>query len=197
MIGRELPIDHLRRFQLGEATAFRDLVTEFRDRLVQFFYRLSLDRDRAEDLCQDVFVKLMRVAPRYRPEGRLSVFVFRIANNLWVDHCRRAMPRPRFHSLDQVLLPDGESRAAEVADGQPGPSQQVADRDEQGHVILALARLTDPHRQAVELVVFQQLTYAEAAVVLQVPVGTVKSRVHLAIAALRQLVVEPQLRRLA
>ena len=87
--------DLLARFRDGDESAFAGLVRAYEHRLIQFFYRLCWDRSRAEDLAQDLFVKLVRNARRYSPRGRLSTFIFRVATNLWIDQYRSQRPQPR------------------------------------------------------------------------------------------------------
>jgi RNA polymerase sigma-70 factor (ECF subfamily) len=181
-------IDYLARYQQGDRQAFRDLVDVYRDRIVQFFYRLCWDRDRAEDLTQDLFIKLLIGSKRYRPEGKMTTFVYRVATNLWIDHYRAARPRPRVHSIDQVMLPDGEvSHRFEHAGDEPGPDEKVCDQEERAVLRRALERLTQPHRLVFELAVYQERPYAEISELLGIPVGTVKSRMHNAVNALKQM----------
>ena len=80
----EADADLLVRYRDGDCGAFRRLVDDYQARLVQFFFRLCWDRDRAEDLTQELFLKLMHGCRRYRPAGKLSTFVFRVATNLWI-----------------------------------------------------------------------------------------------------------------
>lgn len=180
-------VDLLARYREGDATAFRQLVDVYRDRMVQFFYRLCWDRDRAEDLAQDLFLKLLLCSKRYRPEGKMVTFVYRVATNLWIDHYRQMRPRPRFHSLDQVVLPDGEVGRPDYAGSEPSPAQQLAEGEEKAALRRALERLTEPHRLVFELAVYQERPYAEISELLRIPVGTVKSRMHNAVAALKGL----------
>lgn len=181
-------VDYLAHYRDGDPQAFRQLVHAWRDRMLQFFYRLCWDRDRAEDLSQDLFLKLMLAARRSRPEGRMSTFVYRVATNLWIDHYRQQRPRPRFQSYDQVLLP-GETTPTRVeyAGADPNPHQQLADQEERTALRHALERLTEPHRLVFELAVYQQRPYAEISELLDIPIGTVKSRMHNAVAALKEL----------
>lgn len=180
--------DLLARYREGDVGAFRQLVETFRDRMVQFFHRLCWDRDRAEDLTQDLFLKLMQSSRRYRPEGRMATFVYRVATNLWIDHYRQLKPRPRFSSFDQVTLPDGDSaRPVEYAGPGPTPVQQLADDEERAAMRRALERLTEPHRIVFELAVYQERPYGEIAELLGIPVGTVKSRMHNTVAALKTM----------
>jgi RNA polymerase sigma-70 factor (ECF subfamily) len=181
-------VDHLANHRDGQPQAFRALVDQYRDRMLQFFYRLCWDRDRAEDLAQDLFIKLLLCSKRYRPEGRMSTFVYRVATNLWIDHYRQLRPRPRFHSLDQVVLPDDDApRTIEPAGPDLPPPQQLADAEEKAALRQALERLTEPHRLVFELAVYQERPYAEIGELLGIPIGTVKSRMHNATAALKQL----------
>lgn len=180
-------VDYLARYQAGDAQAFRQLVDAYRDRMLQFFYRLCWDRDRAEDLAQDLFLKLMLASKRYHPEGRMATFVYRVATNLWIDQYRQQRPRPRFQSFDQVLLGDDEVGTVDYAGAEATPVQQVVDGEERAALRQALDRLTEPHRLVFELAVYQQRPYGEVGELLGIPVGTVKSRMHNAIAALKQL----------
>ncbi|MBX3463501.1 MAG: RNA polymerase sigma factor [Planctomycetes bacterium] len=182
-------VDLLALYRDGDRQAFRRLVDLYRERMLQFFYRLCWDRDRAEDLVQDLFLKLLLGSRRYRPEGKLSTFVYRVATNLWIDHYRQQRPRPRFHSLDQVLLDrDGdELPAREHAAAGKTPMEQAVDGEEKAALRRAIENLTEPHRIVFELAVYQQLPYQEIGDLLGIPVGTVKSRMHNTVQALKQV----------
>ncbi|MCA8953589.1 MAG: RNA polymerase sigma factor [Planctomycetes bacterium] len=185
----EPEVDYLARYRAGDRQAFRQLVDHFRDRIVQFFYRLCWDRDRAEDLAQELFLKLLLGSKRYRPEGKMTTFVYRVATNLWIDNYRQMRPRPRFHSLDQVTHDDGEGRGRrrEYAGDDIAPADRLADGEERAALRSALETLTEPHRLVFELAVYQERPYAEISELLGIPVGTVKSRMHNAVLALKQL----------
>jgi RNA polymerase sigma-70 factor (ECF subfamily) len=179
----------LARFRDGERDAFQEIVGAFHVRLVQFFYRLCWDRDRAEDLTQDLFLKLLRGAHGYRPQGRLATFVFRVATNLWIDHYRAQKPAGRLYSLDQAML-KGEPELSHVQRGggqsAPAAMDQLIHKEDKERLRHALCCLTEPHRLVFELAVYQQLPYAEIGRVLEIPVGTVKSRMHNCVRALRR-----------
>ncbi|MFY9345491.1 MAG: sigma-70 family RNA polymerase sigma factor [Planctomycetota bacterium] len=184
----EPQVDHLARYRDGDRTAFRALVDSWRDRMLQFFFRLCWDRDRAEDLVQDLFLKLLLGSKRYRPEGRMSTFVYRVATNLWIDHYRQQRPRPRFQSYDQVVLPgDSAPSTIDYAKDEATPQQQLAEGEDRQALRQALERLTEPHRLVFELAVYQERPYGEISELLGIPVGTVKSRMHNAVTALKRL----------
>lgn len=178
------------RFREGDPTAFREIVGEFESRLVQFYYRLCWDRDRAEDFAQDLFMKLLRGARNYRPEGKLSTFVFRVATNLWIDHYRSTRPQPRLYSLDQPMHGVDTGLAALAPARGAGPIENAIEDEEKRRLRAALETLTEPHRLVFELAVYQQMPYADISQVLGIPVGTVKSRMHNSVKALKSILAE-------
>ena len=179
--------DMLERYRDGEVDAFRELVTEYQDRLVNFFYRLCFDRDRAEDLAQELFLKLLRGAARYVPQGRLGTFVFRVATNLWIDHYRARKPQPRLYSLDAAVH-EGEATLGSLHEAHgEAPVDDAIAIEERERLRAGIESLTEPHRLVFELAVYQQLPYAEIGAILDIPVGTVKSRMHNSVAALKNL----------
>jgi len=179
--------DLLARYRDGDAQAFRELVDAYRERMLHFFYRLCWDRDRAEDLCQDLFIKLITGSKRYRPEGRMSTFVYRVATNLWIDHYRSQRPRPRMYSYDQVVHPDGDLAPRQFAGEDVAPSDQLIDGEQRAAMRNALERLTEPHRLVFELAVYQERPYGEISELLGIPVGTVKSRMHNAVRSIKEM----------
>ncbi len=175
--------DMLARFRDGDPAAFAAIVGEFEGRLVQFFYRLCWDRDRSEDFTQDLFLKLLRGARRYQPQGRLSTFIFRVATNLWIDFYRASKPKGRLYSLDQVML-TGEP-VVKTDKVTSAPVDGLLLDEEKAQLRVAVAKLTEPHRLVLELAIYQEMPYAQIGRVLDIPVGTVKSRMHNCVRALR------------
>ncbi len=178
--------DLLVRFRDGDGDAFREIVRTYQERLVQFFYRLCWDLDRAEDFTQELFMKLLRGARRYRPQGRLTTFIYRVATNLWIDHYRSMRPQPRLYSLDQAVHTSEADTAVE------GPEEVAIQRERKQILRRALESLTEPHRLVFELAVYQELPYAQVGQVLGIPVGTVKSRMHNSVRAIRELLRETE-----
>lgn len=179
--------DLLARYRDGDAQAFRELVDSYRERMLQFFFRLCWDRDRAEDLCQELFIKLITGSKRYRPEGRMSTFVYRVATNLWIDHYRAQRPRPRMYSYDQVVHPDSDQAPRQFAGDDVAPADQLIDGEQRAAMRHALERLTEPHRLVFELAVYQERPYGEISELLGIPVGTVKSRMHNAVRSIKEM----------
>ena len=175
--------DPLADYRDGDMQGFDRFVEAYERRLVQFFYRLCWDLPRAEDMTQNLFLKLLRNAARYRPEGKLSTFVFRVATNLWIDHYRADRPRRRLFAVDQAMLGQGEPLRGRESES---PSDRLERDEEKARMRAALEELTEPHRLVFELAVYQEMPYAEIGRVLEIPVGTVKSRMHNSVKALRE-----------
>lgn len=179
-------VDLLARFRDGDARAFQELFDAYGEKLVHFFYRLCWDRDRAEDFTQDLFLRLLRRASAYRPEGRLATFIFRVATNLWIDYYRASRPLPRLYSLDQPLLDETPAVAWSCRDRGPDPVGAAIVDEEKERLRTALDALNEPHRLVLELAVYQELPYGEISDILDIPVGTVKSRMFNTVRALKE-----------
>ncbi len=179
--------DLLLAYRDGDPVAFQALVEHYQARMVQFFYRLCWDRDRAEDLCQELFLKLMQARRRYRPEGKLSTYVYRVATNLWIDHYRSQRPHRRLFSLDQTTL---DAPVLEPVGHEQAPWMSAVEDEEKAQLRRAMESLTAPHRIVFELAVYQERPYAEIGQLLGIPVGTVKSRMHNAVSALKVLLAQ-------
>lgn len=170
--------DWLSRYRSGEDGAFEALVAQLGPRLLGYFLRQGAQPATAEDLAQQVFLRLLQHAHRYTERGNLDAYVLRIARNLWIDHQRRRR------------LATGTAAAAETADPGPGPAEE-ADRLDRGEAIRrALGELDAATRELLELAVLQRLPYQEVSGILGIPVGTVKSRVFYSLRRLRERVAD-------
>ncbi len=168
------PEDLLTRFAAGESAAFDELVAEMGPRLKGYFLRQGAQAATAEDLVQNVFVRIIQNLPRYQPSGRLDAFCLRIARNLWIDNRRRS---GRVFQSEEVQHRE---------DPKPGPVL-VAEAEDRAELLRAALRKLDPEtRELLELAVLQQLPYKEVSMILEIPVGTVKSRVYYSLRRLRE-----------
>ena len=153
-------------FRGGSSEAFDDLFERYRDPIWRFFRRRVPDPARAEELSQDTFVALVENAARYVPRAPFRRYLFGIAFNIWLAARRRTRPA--------VATPAGWEPAAVAAD----PTRAIWIRQ-------ALAALSDLDRDVLMLREYDQLDYAEIAELTGVAVGTVRSRLFRARAALR------------
>ena len=172
---REMAINDVElqaRSRARDAEAFSQLVERYKDRMVNYLTRLTGCRDRAEDLAQETFVRFFKQIHRYREEGTLSAYLFRIATNL----VRSEERRKRRWQLLQPLLPDGV-----FARGGEAPASPQADAlasEEHRQVSRALASLDVLYRAPLVLREIEGLSYQQIATALGCREGTVKSRLH-------------------
>ncbi|MFQ6133751.1 MAG: RNA polymerase sigma factor [Armatimonadota bacterium] len=163
----------------GDTGAFEMLVDRYRTRVYNLAYRMVGDRDRADDLAQDAFIRAYRGLGTYRPGRKFSSWLFAIASNLCVDALRQ---RPfAAQSLDD---PAGHPLPAE---GRSDPQADYHRREMQQRLHGVMGRLPHAQRLATTLVHLQGMSYEEAAEVMGQPVGTVKSHAHRARGRLKQM----------
>jgi RNA polymerase sigma-70 factor, ECF subfamily len=161
--------------------AFATLVDRFERRVYAICYRYFGNAADAEDATQETFVTVLARADRFRGESALSTWLYRVTVNTCHDLARRRARRPQTPVEDVVAASDGALRHAEIG-WEPGDPAEA--REVEAAVQRALLNLDDVSRVLVVLVALEELSYAEAAEIVGVPVGTAKSRVHRARARL-------------
>ena len=177
---------HLR----GDKAAFRELVKRYADSVMGYLFRMTGNRDLAEDLFQETFKKVHEKAHTFRGP-RLKSWLFTIATRVALDAFRRRKHAPTV-SLDQTNdcgPEDGSSLVATTVDpNATDPADDVVREEQAQQVRNAVGALPPRQRATLVLAYFQQLTYPEVAQVLDCSVGTVKTQISRALARLaRQL----------
>ena len=171
----------VRRTLAGDLEAYGALVDRYRKRILNLTYRMLGDRERAEDAAQEAFIRAYRGLRSYRPSGRFSAWLFATASNVCIDRLRQ---RP----FPQASLDEANGRPDPTEDGvEANPPAAYGRGETQEQVHRALGRLPNSQRLAIALVHLQGLSYEEAAEVMGVPVGTVKSHAHRARNTLKRL----------
>jgi RNA polymerase sigma factor (sigma-70 family) len=168
---------HGQHGQHGQDLSWERIVEEHSDRVYRLAYRLTGDRHDAEDLTQEVFVRVFRSLHTYTP-GTFEGWLHRITTNLFLDQARRKQ-RIRFDALS-------DERADRLTSASPAPEAAYADQRFDDDVEAALATLPPDFRAAVVLCDVEGLTYEEIATILDAKLGTVRSRIHRGRAMLRQ-----------
>ena len=173
--------------QAGSDAAFRVLFARHRPTIEGFLYRLLWDRALAEDLAQEVFLRLWLARDRYEPLRPLPVFLYCIAKNLWLHERARRNHRPPPVSLEGPLDLDAlEAAHRALADEPTLPEQLLFAHERMFRIRQALMKLPSGQRLVFTLSHFEGLRYAEIAEVLEIPLGTVKSRMNAAVLKLRR-----------
>lgn len=181
------------RFGAGDDEAFRTLVQRHEGALLQFFHRRCFDRALAEDLAQETFLRIIRHRGSWRPDAKFTTYLYRIAENLWIDRWRSRKAQPRETSLEDGIPGSGsdgdDGLTLGSASAAPGssPAELSADRELAAKIRRAVERLPEEQRAVFTMAEVKGMKYQDIAEVLEVPVGTVKSRMHAATTKLRTL----------
>jgi RNA polymerase sigma-70 factor, ECF subfamily len=170
------------RFQGGDTRAFEALVRRHRTPVFSFLLRLTGDRGRAEDLCQETFLKVVNAADAWEERARFSTWLYAIARNLAVDESRRMA----FRRAEPLDAPGGASQAHS---GDPAPDRAADAALLRPKLEAALAALPPEQREVFLLREYAGLRFAEIAEVTGTPENTVKSRMRYALEALRERLV--------
>ena len=176
----------LKRLRDRDERAFRELVEAHRDRVFNITYRMLGNRAEAEDVAQEVFIAVFKTIDSFREESKFSTWLYRVA----VNHCKnRIKYLARRHERDRDELDEASPSANNAALGPTkGARPDRALEGAQMEVLLqeAIASLDEEHRAVVILRDVEELSIEEICEITGLPDGTVKSRLHRALAALRK-----------
>jgi RNA polymerase sigma-70 factor (ECF subfamily) len=182
--------DLLAQLRNGERASFAPLVKRYERELYGYLRRYLGDDDLAEDVFQNTFVQVFLKIKQYEPGRAARPWLYAIAINQAIDALRRRSRRAADRPAETVSAPDEDGQARPLLDllTAPGeaPPEQAERTEERERVRAAVGRLPELLRQAVLLVYFQGLKYLDAAEILDIPVGTVKSRLHAALMKLTE-----------
>lgn len=156
--------------QAGDGPAWEALVKRHQDRVLNLAYQFTGDRDEARDLAQEIFVRLYLRLDQYDPARPFRFWFNSLARNLCIDHYRSRREKQR---LATVAL----EAADRIAAPGPSPDRHLARREERDLILAALDALSAISREAIVLKDLQEMTLEEIARSLDLPIGTVKSRV--------------------
>jgi RNA polymerase sigma-70 factor (ECF subfamily) len=171
--------DCVRRIQHGESDAFEVLVRRHEKTIFNLVYRMLGDYDDAAEVSQEVFLSAYRAIGQFRGDANFSTWLYRIALNHATT--RRRSVNSRLHRT--TTIEDMEL----IRDSQPGPAETLEKKEMQERVQLALNKLEPEDATVILLRDLQDVPYDEVARMLEIPVGTVKSRLHRARQALKSL----------
>jgi RNA polymerase sigma-70 factor (ECF subfamily) len=164
----------------GREAAYRELIRRYERPIFSLILRMVRDRQLAEDLAQETFIKALNAIGSYRPEFKFSSWIFKIANNAAIDHLRR-------RELDTLSL-DGSPSAAtpeaieatipQIGDRAETPLEELEARELGGAIEQAIGALRPEYRSCILLRHVEGRSYEEIAEILELPLGTVKTYIH-------------------
>jgi RNA polymerase sigma-70 factor, ECF subfamily len=168
------------RARQGRETAYRELIGRYERPVFSLIYRLVRDRETAEDLAQETFIKVLNALDRYDPSFKFSSWIFKIAHNTALDRLRKKEPEtlsldgsPHARTADEI-----EASTIAAVSATETPEEYTANRELGGEIEEAIAKLRPEYRTAIVLCHVEGRPYDEIAETMGVPLGTVKTYIH-------------------
>jgi len=172
------------RFLDGDQTAYRTLIERYHDDLLRFLTRLVGDRSAAEDIFQETFLQVHLSAHTFDTDRRFRPWLFTIAANKGRDYLRKRGRQRTVELSAPIGGPDGSTSFVDLLEVDVPSPDAALDASERDRMVQgALQKLQPPLREVLLLAYFQRLSYQQIADDLGIPLGTVKSRMHAAVAA--------------
>jgi RNA polymerase sigma-70 factor (ECF subfamily) len=166
--------------QKGSEKAYRELLGRYQRPVFSLIYRMVRDREQAEDLAQETFVRVFNNIDRYDPAYKFSSWIFKIATNLTIDSIRRkevptvSLDGSRFATSAEDIA----ATAITVESGDENPEELLEARELGAEIEVAIGKLRPEYRQAIVLRHIEDLPYEEIAQIMALPLGTVKTYIH-------------------
>jgi RNA polymerase sigma-70 factor (ECF subfamily) len=164
----------------GREAAYRELIGRYQRPVFSLIYRLVRDREKAEDLAQETFIKVLNAIERYDPSYKFSSWIFKIAHNTSLDHLRKKEPETLSlegspHATTQAEM---EASTIAVASTEESPEAFAASRELGATLEIAIGKLRPEYRTAIVLCHVEGWPYEDIAETMGVPLGTVKTYIH-------------------
>ena len=165
------------RFKQGDSECFRELVLRHQKSIINLAFRITGNRQEAEEIAQEVFIRVYRAAARYRPKPRFSTYLYRITLNLALNQVRRAKVIVS-HLFSGETSQEQRTETAERSDQTYGPLQTMEKEELKREVRKAIRSLPKRQRLAIILSQYQGLTYQEISDILHCSVKAVERLIH-------------------
>ncbi|TMU83792.1 RNA polymerase sigma factor SigW [Bacillus sp. BHET2] len=168
----------------GDQNAFAELVELYKDKVFQICYRMLGNRHEAEDIAQEAFIRAFVNIETFNQKRKFSTWLFRIATNLCIDRIRKKKPD---YFLDaEVAGTEGLTMYSQVAADVQLPEDEVENMELQETIQIEISKLPEKYRSVIVLKYIEELPLQEISEILDLPLGTVKTRVHRGREALRK-----------
>jgi RNA polymerase sigma-70 factor, ECF subfamily len=173
------------RCKAGERGAFDDLIRKYEKKVYNFAFRLCGHYDEANDVASETFVRVYNALPNFRGDSRFITWLFRIVTNVYLDEKKRQRARPQ-QSLEEIIELEETTVQRQIEDPSLTPQQTVELRERYDLLQAAINSLPDYQRMMIVMYHTENRSYEEIAEVLDLPIGTVKSRLNRARLSLRE-----------
>jgi RNA polymerase sigma-70 factor, ECF subfamily len=177
-----------------DAGLLDELIVRYQHRLLRYLLYLTSNREMAEDLFQEVWMRVLVRGAQFNGQARFDTWLFTIARNLVIDH-RRKRTMSSLDELFDVGGDDDRPMSFEVADDDPTPFDSFSNLEDRQRIASALMQLDTLHREVLVLRFHEELSLEEISKVTRAPLSTVKSRLYRGLAAIRPKLERASVRR--
>jgi RNA polymerase sigma-70 factor, ECF subfamily len=168
----------------GDQDAFAEIVEIYSNSIYQLGYRMLGNRHEAEDIAQEAFIRAYVNIKSFNQDLKFSTWLFRIATNLCIDRIRKK--KPDYYLDAEVSGTDGLTMYSQLASDSPLPENELESLELQESVQKEILKLPEKYRSVIVLKYIEELSLNEISEILELPLGTVKTRIHRGREALRQ-----------
>ncbi|MBT2659192.1 RNA polymerase sigma factor SigW [Bacillus sp. ISL-18] len=168
----------------GDQDAFGEIVEIYKNSVYQLCYRMIGNRHEAEDLAQEAFIRAYVNIQSFNQDLKFSTWLFRIATNLCIDRLRKK--KPDYYLDAEVAGTEGLTMYSQISSDSPLPETEVESLELQENVQKEILKLPEKYRSAIVLKYMEDMSLNEISEILDLPLGTVKTRIHRGREALRQ-----------
>jgi RNA polymerase sigma-70 factor (ECF subfamily) len=171
------------RVRKGERRAFEELFARFKGPIMSYIYRFISDRDRAEDICQEVFLRVWRARESYEPRAKVSTWLWTLAHNVAIDELRKKTEQPLQQNQDEEgsRIPDLLER---IESPLASAEEQLIENARESNVQACIGKLSEQQRDALLMKIHAELSYDEIAETLKTNAGAIKALIYRAKLAL-------------
>ncbi|KOS66861.1 RNA polymerase sigma factor SigW [Lysinibacillus contaminans] len=168
----------------GDQNAFADIVSLYQHKLYQVCYRMLSNKQEAEDIAQEAFVRAYMNLHTFDQKRKFSTWLYRIATNLCIDRIRKK--KPDYYLDAEVTGTEGLDMYSQIAAKDQLPEETLVQMELQERIQYEIGRLPDKYRSVIVLKYIEELSLQEISEILDMPLGTVKTRIHRGREALRK-----------
>ncbi len=178
----------IERSQRGDRQAFDDLVRKHEKRAYQYAFRLTSNPEEAGDVVADAFVRVYSAINNFKGQSAFTTWLYRILTNCFLDMRKKEKSRPTT-SFETAFITDEGDMERQVEDSSPSPHEQAERVERERAVEHAVSQMPEYQRAMITMYHVENLSYEDIAEALDLPIGTVKSRLNRARLSLRELLV--------
>ncbi|MFD2043369.1 RNA polymerase sigma factor SigW [Ornithinibacillus salinisoli] len=176
--------DKIKQVKKGDQAAYEDVVLFFQDKIFQHCYRMLGNKHEAEDIAQEAFIRAYVNIHSYDENRKFSTWLYRIATNLTIDRIRKR--KPDYYLDAEVKGTDGLDMYSQLATNERLPEEEVQGMELQNYIQNEMLNLPPKYRSIIMLRYLEEFSLQEISDILDIPLGTVKTRIHRGREALRK-----------